>query len=255
MDEERIKIVIAVTFIIVWILIVAVFYYFINYRRQSINYATETDTRNKQHLHDLLTAKVDSQNQTMQHIGLEIHDNVGQKLTLASLYCKQVVKGSDLLERLNVIGSIIDESLTELRLLSKTLIRTDLATSSILSLLDEDAKQINASGLCQVSITSNDQEIALSQPQKIILLRLLQEFIQNSMKHSRCNNIVLSFKKSDDDLIISAFDDGIGFNVDANPKGIGLQNMKTRASQLNANFDLRSESSIGTKLTLQFTKQ
>ena len=188
----------------------------------------------------------------MQHIGTEIHDNVGQKLTLASLYSKQLNAGTvNLEEKINSISKIIDESLAELRQLSKTLTNPELANAGLLFLLNEEAKRINASGICFVAVVTNEPEIVLTQSEKNILFRLLQEFIQNSLKHSGCRKITINIHKEKDLLTINASDDGKGFDINTASGGIGLQNMKRRAEQLHAIYELISEEGKGTTLNLQ----
>jgi signal transduction histidine kinase len=210
-----------------------------------------------QQLHErqLLQNQFEIQAQTMQHIGTEIHDNVGQKLTLASLYTKQFSNRSveEMETKITAVGNIIDESLTELRQLSKTLTNPELANASLEFLLNEEAKRINVSGICYVSINNSCADIVLPQADKNILFRLLQEFVQNSLKHSDCRRISIALEKMNEKLFITATDDGKGFDTSDVSTGIGLQNMKRRAEQLNALYQLSSESGKGTTLTLQLT--
>jgi signal transduction histidine kinase len=217
-----------------------------------MSHLREKESINELHREQLLSAQLESQQQTMQHIGTEIHDNVGQKLTLASLYTKQLSTTSMevMAKKIAAVGTIIDESLTELRQLSKTLTNPELANASLLVLLNEEAKRINASGICHVSI-NNSGEIILQPADKNILFRLLQEFIQNSLKHAGCRRIAISLDKNNAELTVTATDDGKGFDTSIASTGIGLQNMKRRAEQLKAFYQLNSETGKGTTLTLQ----
>jgi signal transduction histidine kinase len=225
------------------------------YRKRKVLHEKEKVEIDKQHKVDLLNTQLQSQQQTMQHIGTEIHDNVGQKLTLASLYAKQLSTNSsgETEKKIAAVGNIIDESLAELRQLSKTLTNPELANASLFVLLKEEAKRINASGICHVSISHSGSDIVLPQADKNILFRLLQEFIQNSLKHSGCRKISILLDKQEEKLLITATDDGKGFDTSVASTGIGLQNMRRRAEQLNAIYDLNSEAGRGTILTLQLT--
>jgi signal transduction histidine kinase len=225
------------------------------YRKRKILHEKEKVEIDKQHKVDLLNTQLQSQQQTMQHIGTEIHDNVGQKLTLASLYTKQLSSKSmqEMEMKMASVGNIIDESLTELRQLSKTLTNPELANASLEFLLQEEAKRINVSGICHVSINNSGVDIVLPQADKNILFRLLQEFVQNSLKHSGCRRISIALEKMKEKLFITATDDGKGFDTSVVSTGIGLQNMKRRGEQLNAIYQLSSEVGKGTTLTLQLT--
>lgn len=253
MDESKIKIIITITFLIVLALVTGVFVYIYQYRKRKILHEKEKVEIDKQHKVDLLNTQLQSQQQTMQHIGTEIHDNVGQKLTLASLYTKQFSSKSmeEMEMKMASVGNIIDESLTELRQLSKTLTNPELANASLESLLNGEAKRINVSGICHVSINNSGADIVLPQADKNILFRLLQEFVQNSLKHSGCRRISIALEKMKEKLFITATDDGKGFDTSVISTGIGLQNMKRRAEQLNAIYQLNSEAGKGTSLTLE----
>lgn len=249
MGKTEIIVFIILTSLIVTIFAMGIFLFAFQYKRKRKEHLNEKDNLNELHQQELLS----SQQQTMQHIGTEIHDSVGQKLTLASLYSKQLSANTiNLDEKINSISNIIDESLTELRQLSKTLTNPELANAGLVALLYEEAKRINASGVCYLSVQFNERELVLPQADKNILFRLLQEFIQNSLKHSGCRKIKINILKTSNHLSITASDDGKGFDAHLPSGGIGLQNMKRRAEQLNATYDLKSDQGYGTTLNLQF---
>ena len=90
MGKTEIIIFIILTSLIVVIFIMGIFLFAFQYKRKRKEYINEKQIRNEQHQQELLTTQLEIQTQTMQHIGREIHDNVGQKLTLASLYTQQL---------------------------------------------------------------------------------------------------------------------------------------------------------------------
>ncbi len=247
MGKSEIIITLITTTIGFAILIACILIFIIQYRNRKIEHTKETDILNEKHTQELLEKQLDTQKETMQHIGREIHDNVGQKLTLASLYTKQLsIKNTNNLdEKIIAISTIIDESLNELRQLSKTLTNPQFANADLLFLLKEEARRINVSGVCKVSIMSNQIEIPLPQSSKNVLYRLLQEFIQNSLKHSGCKKISINVESQQNQIIIIATDDGKGFDTNAPSNGIGLQNMQRRAEKLGATYELKSDSGKG----------
>jgi signal transduction histidine kinase len=253
MEAEIIGFIIAGN-IVLLILIVGIVFFVMQYRRRRRLFENEKLEQTARHELELLNVKLETQQQAMLFIGQEIHDNVGQKLTLASLYAKQsgVVQMEGQQDKLGEIGRIIDESLSELRQLSKSLSNPQLANTGLMDLLTEEAKRINASGITRVSITGNASGQFIPHAQKNILFRLLQEFIQNSLKHAQCHQISININYSANHLIIDATDDGIGFSTTDQFAGIGLKNMKRRAEQLLAEYNLTSEPGVGTKLVLSF---
>jgi signal transduction histidine kinase len=193
--------------------------------------------------------------QTMHHIGREIHDNVGQKLTLASLYTQQLAyenKAPMVQSTIENIGTIINQSLTELRQLSKSLTCNIIESNNLQELLMTECKRFNELKKCTIHFVVTSKIPDLEYQTKSVLLRISQEFIQNSVRHSQCKNINIIMNYTNNDLTISLEDDGKGFNVNKNKNaGTGLIHIKKRAKLIGALYTLESNKNEGTKLTLE----
>ena len=208
-----------------------------------------------EHQQELLTTQLEIQTQTMQYIGREIHDNIGQKLTLASLYTQQLAyenKAPHITENIENIGTIINDSLSELRQLSKSLTDDSIEQNPIASLLEQECKKINELKKCKVQFLYEPKIEIQAYQTKSILLRITQEFIQNSIKHSKCKNIYVDFKRTSDTIELKLEDDGVGFDSTKNQaNGIGLHNMKKRAEMIGGVYVFESSENQGTKLTIK----
>jgi signal transduction histidine kinase len=203
---------------------------------------------------ELLATQLEVQQQTMQHIGREIHDNIGQKLTLASLYTQQLAyenKAPQINESIENISTIINQSLSELRELSKSLTDNTIEKTAISELLKLESDKINDLKICKVSFKNSTSDLQLSYQTKTVLLRITQEFIQNSIKHSQCKNISILFSSTSSFAKLELQDDGKGFEIlTTKTNGIGLNNMKKRAQIINGNYNFTSNTK-GTKLTIE----
>jgi signal transduction histidine kinase len=250
MQKVTLIIFIILSSLILLVFIGGIILFIIQYRKRKLEHEHEKSILQEEHQMQLLQTQISSQTQTMHHIGREIHDSVGQKLTLASIYTKQLQVND---EKVNTISHIIDESLQELRQLSKSLTDPAQVQAGITELLQTEASRINASGACFVHVNHNE-EIVLSQSNKHILLRLLQEFMQNSLKHAACRNIYIELSQNGDALNVTAKDDGKGFDIQETSNGLGLYSMKRRADELNAAYELQSTAGAGTKLSLSFNR-
>jgi signal transduction histidine kinase len=85
---------------------------------------------------------------------------------------------------------------------------------------------------------------------KINVFRILQESLQNINKYAKANNIHVEFRKENGELYITITDDGVGFDIAKKSKGIGMQNMISRAIDCNGKLDISSNKENGTKITL-----
>lgn len=245
MQKITLTIFLILTSIILLVFIGGIIFFIIQYRKRKLEHEMEKNILQEEHQLELMQTRLESQLLTMQYIGREIHDSVGQKLTLASLYSNRLPDSNR-----ESIKNLIDESLQELRLLSKSLTDPSFADLSILELLEKEASRINASGACYVSLIASEKNIPLQLGEKNILFRLLQEFLHNSLKHGACRNIKIMFAQTENAVIVTAKDDGKGFNIDTVTMGSGLYNMKRRSEELNAAFSMNSSPGNGTELTL-----
>ncbi|MGH1520652.1 sensor histidine kinase [Chryseobacterium sp. JK1] len=220
----------------------------------------EIERKNEIHQRELLATQLEIQQATMQQIGRELHDNIGQKLTLVSLYVQQMLyenKVSEASERIDQVSQIINQSLQDLRSLSKTLTDDNINQKEIVTLIQEEVDNTNSLKKCYISFKHNFKQVDLGFVHKNMLLRITQEFIQNSIKHSNCKNIYITLSTSEETLWeLTIHDDGSGFDTShITSNGIGLTNMKNRAEIIGAQFSLESEKNKGTTLNIILKKQ
>jgi signal transduction histidine kinase len=219
-------------------------------------FIVDKEKQEVEHRHEvqLYTTKIEIQQQTMENIGKEIHDNIGQKLTLASLYTQQLSHENEVLalkENIDSISRLIDESLAEMRELSKSLTANTIEKNIIYQLIEEECDRIRKLKLCTVKLISKHKDIALKYELKAILIRIIQEFFQNSIKHSECKNLTLLLNATEKNVELVLVDDGKGFDsTKIYTNGIGLKNMKKRTEMLNGIFSLESKINVGTKITV-----
>ncbi|TSE07991.1 sensor histidine kinase [Aquimarina algiphila] len=213
-------------------------------------------SKDEDHKQELLETQMEIQTHTMQYIGREIHDNVGQKLTLASLLAQQMLFNEDRYikhDEIRKVNTIIDESLKELRLLSKSLTNDSIKINSLERLILSECKRVNDSGFCKMEFIVPKANYSLSYSKKSVVYRIFQEFIQNSLKHSKCSSIVVRLTNLTENFKLEIEDNGIGFNMERSDfKGIGIQNMRKRADLINGEIIFISVLNKGTKLTLIF---
>lgn len=205
----------------------------------------------KQHRLDLLNNQLKVQQQTMQFIGSEIHDSVAQKLTLATLYSRKLGfehPNSELAVKQENISNIINDSLEELKDLSRTLSNYSIQDNELSELIKAECNKVNAAGVCRIeSVISYNKQLPYLI--KTSVLRIIQEFIQNSLKHSGCELITIDVTEKQGGLSVVLSDNGKGFDMAGlQAKGIGLSNMKRRIKMTGGTFELTSQVGSGTKL-------
>jgi signal transduction histidine kinase len=239
--------------------IVAIMVYIRKYKQRKKEYLVEIQMKNEIHQKELLATQLEIQESTMKQIGRELHDNIGQKLTLVSLYTQQLLhenKVPDVNERIEQVSQIINHSIDDLRSLSKSLTDNKISHNKIVELIEDEVNAANAIKKCKVNFEYNFYDLDLNFKHKTVVLRIIQEFIQNSMKHSGCTNVFINLNTNENNLWeLNIKDDGKGFDTEVvNSSGIGLGNMKNRAEMIGADFTFKSEKNIGTSLKIVLKK-
>lgn len=240
--------------------LVAVMIYIRKYKQRKIEHINEIQLKNEIHQKELLATQLEIQQATMQQIGRELHDNIGQKLTLASLYTQQLLyenKVTTESERIEQVSQIINQSLQDLRSLSKTLTDDNINQKDIITLIQEEVHTASVIKKCKIHFEHNFKCLDLDFVHKNVLLRITQEFIQNSIKHSQCKNIFIRLNTTEENLWeLKINDDGIGFDIDKIlSNGIGLTNMKNRTAIIGAEFNLESNENAGTLIEIKLKKR
>lgn len=252
MDKTEIIIFIILTSVVATVFLIGVILFIVQYRKKRASFLREKEQMIEAHQKVLLQTQFEIQQQTMQHIGREIHDNVGQKLTLASIYNNQLETAAldePQQDKIKQIGAILNDSLAELRSLSKSLTSNYIADTPLEVLLADELEKTQAAG--KLHITQNISLTAVASILvKTIVVRIVQEFLQNSLKHAQCKNITFELLETKRGLEMMLKDDGSGFNPEKEHSGIGLFNMKRRAEMICGELSISSAPNEGTSLSL-----
>ena len=224
------------------------------YRRRKEQHAREITTMQTRFDRELLRSQLEIQQQTMKHIGREIHDNVAHRLTLAYLYLHQLPPLPTQEEpNPESIGTLIDEALTDLRGLSRSLTHGQAVQQTPLgTLLQQECDALAALQACTISFQNEAPAEAGKLEVNSFVLRIVQEFAQNSLKHSQCTEIRLRLAAKPEGLYLSMQDNGRGFEPETLQarEGIGLVNMRQRAEIIGAQLHLNSSPGKGTHMEL-----
>ena len=189
-------------------------------------------------------------------VAQELHDGVlgrmfGLRINLDSLNkfddTIAVEKRNNYLLELKNIEQDIREISHDLSREKSELINNFVA---ILNDLFEDQKKTFESKL-NLSIDPAIKWDLMSNSTKINLYRIIQECLQNINKYANADTITIKFKKAENNLVLEIIDDGIGFNVNRSKKGIGLQNIRSRAHECNGTVEINSKMGEGTIIAVK----
>ncbi|TDL99378.1 MAG: hypothetical protein C4K58_05540 [Flavobacteriaceae bacterium] len=204
----------------------------------------------------LILAEQEIQKHTTQYLGREIHDNIGQKIILAGLGVKHLLMeklSEPVAQKVQIVVGLLDQTLAELRIISKSLVNQQIANKKIVSILKLLCQEIDKTKTCIFSYQEEFKNLNLNYKTKIVLVRVVQEFSQNSIKHSDCKKITVDLSMENTVLVLTLTDDGKGFDTQDNSfeNGFGFKNIKKRASLIGSQLSLESSPEHGTSLILK----
>ncbi|MEO8412412.1 MAG: PAS domain S-box protein [Ginsengibacter sp.] len=190
-------------------------------------------------------------------IGRELHDNINQILGAVRLYigmARKDEKSRDSL--LTTASTFILTAIEEIRKLSRSLI-TPLEEKGLADAINDLAAEIMQVHPIHISLTAKDLiEDGLTGKFKINIFRIIQEQINNTLKHAKAKNIWIDIDGCDSSrLLFSISDDGIGFDTTMKRNGVGITNIKSRAELYNGSVLLSSVLGKGTTLVITFNKK
>ena len=200
-------------------------------------------------------ATIDTQEQERSEIGKELHDNVNQVLTTTKLYLDLALSNSELKDELiqksskNIINVI-----NEIRQLSRSLMDPSIGDLGLMDSIQDLVENINLTRKLHVNlIVVKKIEDLLNKNQKLTVFRIIQEALNNAIKHARATIVNIHITQKDNDsaeIIIE--DDGIGFLPDSVKKGVGLKNIQNRIYLINGTHAIHSSPDSGCRIVIKF---
>lgn len=212
------------------------------------NQKTKQQLKQEQLINNAVT---ETEQQERERIARDLHDSVGQKLSVVKMQLS--MKNADV----NSSSKLLDEAIQDVRTVSHNLMPADLSDGFVSAIM-QMTEQINYSTSntkIELNVSESFAQISFTKQIELLLYRVIQEIINNALKYAQAEKIVvtMNYQNKIIDLVIS--DNGIGFNVEEIKDGIGLKNIKMRVLQLKGKLDIKSVKNNGTTFIITFKKE
>jgi signal transduction histidine kinase len=204
------------------------------------------------------TAILNAEEGERKRIAMELHDGLGQLLSAAKLNVAVLedVADEDDKVAVNNAGLLIDQSITDLRQISHNLMPSALIRLGLVAALNDMASKINSGRKVNMQVVDSGISERLPESFEIALYRVVQESVNNILKHANARTIHVQLRKTGEAIDLEITDDGKGMPVDAekNSKGIGWDDIRSRVLMFNGRMKLYSQPGEGTRLNINFSK-
>ncbi|MCF6130940.1 sensor histidine kinase [Flavobacterium wongokense] len=200
---------------------------------------------------NLNKAILETQEQVLENISQDLHDDIGQQLTFVNFQLEKIKLGTQDHEELNKLTESVSRVSGSVRDLSHSLNSNFLAQNDLQKAIEKEVTRIKKYGNLNVSFQSSLTNYKFTNTEKIILYRIFQEVTANALKHSDATKIEITMnEKPNFQFIIK--DNGKGFNMEEtiHKDSLGLINIKSRCEIIDCEFDMNSKINEGTTIII-----
>ncbi|MFY7880561.1 MAG: sensor histidine kinase [Lacibacter sp.] len=224
-------------------LAVGLIVFIVFHQRKVIYYQLRMRNMQADHQRILLQASLNSQEEERQRLAADLHDDAGPLLATVRLYLNENLIHQDPATQLQSIYNakqIVDDTIQLIRNISHSLIPPTLKNFGLESAMADLIQKINGAGSIHASCRFHDYTRRIKLEQELSVFRILQELINNILKHSHSSFIHVTQNKTEDHIYLRVHHDGEGLTQTEYeklrdvPTGLGLKNIHSRIRILNS---------------------
>lgn len=249
MEQKGVQSALIFTSLLILLMAITVIILFVVFQNRKNRLLKEQKEAKKRFERAIAETQIEIREETLRNISWELHDNIGQLLTLAKIQLQNTTA-----ENLKEVSETISKGLNEVRSLSKLINPEAIKNIKLKEAVQLEIDRFNRLNFIDANLEVLGFEKNIDKKSSIIIFRILQEFFSNTIKHSKATLLKVVLNYTEKELLISVSDNGIGFVTSNNSnKGIGLQNIENRAKLIGATALFTSEKNKGTTLNIHYT--
>lgn len=255
-EENQVVTIVIIGVLLLLLMAISLLLFFFFSRKKIIKKELRNKNQELSHQKEMIHASIQTQEVERKRIAQDLHDEISSKLNVILLNSNLMIDGDLSAEEYTTINnSVIDvtkRTLESARKLAHDLLPPILEEFGLTSAIEELADDFNCSKKVQIHSQVSYNENHLEVSKELHLFRIIQELINNSIRHGKAKNICLEITNKESELLISYSDDGIGFDSKdcQNNKGLGTKNIESRVEILNGLLTINSEINKGIQVSI-----
>ena len=254
MQREEIQLLIISLSIVLFTLLLTLFILFYFFQKKKSRFLIEKMESDLLFHSELTKSRMEIKEQTLSTVSKELHDNVGQILSVALMQMNIIIEDGQKYTPTSLVDLrfLVNKSLNEIRMLSKLMNQENLLQSGFIDAVSDDLERINQLQTIKCTLNVTGEVRKINKEHQTIIYRMLQESISNILRHSQSETISIDIRFTDKSCRIRILDSGRGFDPQISHRGNGLNNITTRAEIIGAKVDIRSEAGQGAAITIDY---
>jgi signal transduction histidine kinase len=229
---------------------------FISYKRKQARLKAKLEAEQARQKELRSKAVIEAEEKERTRLVLDLHDGVGQilsaaKLNLSGLESKLKLEDPEQLTLLTNALELVNDSVKEVRAVSHNVMTDTLIRYGLIDAVREFISHISFRHQLKIDLRIVGLESRLDATIEMILYRVIQEAVSNTIKHAKANRMGIQLVRHENELTIMVEDNGVGFNTADISGGIGLKNMLSRVEFLNGQVNFDSTPGQGTTVVIE----
>jgi len=209
------------------------------------------------HQKELLHVVIESQEEERKRIGRDLHDDVGAAISSLRLIIEMLNpahQDETYHTFIKTSKRVIDKIMTDVRNIAHNLSPVTLSYYGLSAAIEEQCAIINQSGKLKATLTNNAALLIerISLPASTALYRVLEELLNNTIKHANATQSTINFTADNYMLMIEYADNGAGVNMAVIKKGMGLQNIESRLTVIGATYTIQTKPGKGFSIQIKY---
>ncbi len=232
------------------LLAMTIFFFFVTYQKRMLRKQVELNQVKSDHQQEILQNTIVAQEIERKRIAQDLHDEVGAMLSLVKLNVARIEKNTEEEKPKNIAGetkSHLDDVIAQVRRISRSLLPPALSNKGLYGALEEFVNWVDKSDDLKIVCRKSGEQFRFDPGKELAFFRILQELLNNALKHSKADMIRFQVRFTDKYLAVLMTDNGVGFDVEEKRNtGLGLRNLESRTLILGAELRMRSQPGKGT---------
>jgi signal transduction histidine kinase len=234
------------------------------YQRRQHRQEKELVELKVQYDQELLRSQLEMQESTFKAVAQELHDNIGQVLSVIklSLAILPLDKNHPSYEGVQNCRDMLNKVIFDVSHITKSMHSDRISEIGIDEAIHFELETLRKTGLTKIDFEVSGTSHPINSQKAIFIFRMFQEMINNILKHAQASQINVGVNyTADNTFVLKVQDNGIGFNAEkkqtqtTSSSGIGLRNMVNRAKLIGALISIQSEAGNGTIITVELPEE